>query len=211
MKPSLLIFDLFKTLIYPVEKIKREDFFKFYRKLGIELKTEKDIKLFSQIFAQLMTQSASWREVSQKLLEKTISVKNPKTIDRLANFFEANIVYQFYEDVKEIISLPHQKAILTSGSRFLFSSLGLEKNFEVFTPIETKILKPDKRAFLMVIKKFGTPAKKATMIGDDVVRDLIPAQELGIKTILIDRGNEVKNYSGAKISSLGELKNILGL
>jgi len=47
MKLKLIIFDLFGTLVFSVEKLKREDFFAFYQKLGIELKTEKDIKLFT--------------------------------------------------------------------------------------------------------------------------------------------------------------------
>jgi len=64
MKPKLIIFDLFGTLVFSVEKLKREDFFAFYQKLGIKFKTEKDIKLFTSLFAQLMTQSAGWQDFS---------------------------------------------------------------------------------------------------------------------------------------------------
>jgi len=53
MKPKLIIFDLFGTLAFPVEKLKREDFFAFYKKIGIELKTNQDIKSFISVFAQI--------------------------------------------------------------------------------------------------------------------------------------------------------------
>ena len=211
MKLKLIIFDLFGTLVFSVEKLKREDFFAFYQKLGIELKTEKDIKLFTSLFAQLMTQSAGWQDFSQKLLEKVIQKTDQEIVNKLTNFFKENIDYQLYDDAKEIIELSYQKAILTSAAPFLFSNLGLEKYFEIFTPRETKFLKPDPRAFLAVLEKLKVKPEETLMVGDEVERDLIPAQKLGMKTVLVDRENKVKDYSGIKINSLREIKNILGL
>jgi len=68
MKPKLIIFDLFGTLAFPVEKLKREDFFAFYKKIGIELKTNQDIKSFISVFAQISNQATSWYDLSEKLL-----------------------------------------------------------------------------------------------------------------------------------------------
>jgi len=209
MKPKLIIFDLFGTLVFSVEKLKREDFFAFYQKLGIELKTEKDIKLFTSLFVQLMTQSAGWQDFSQKLLEKVIQKTDQETVNKLANFFKENIVYQLYDDAKEITGLSYQKAILTSAAPFLFSNLGLEKYFEIFTPRETKFLKPDPRAFLAVLEKLKVKAEETLMVGDELERDLIPAKKLGMETILIDRGDKIENTPVKKINSLAELKNIL--
>ena len=209
MKLKLIIFDLFGTLVFSVEKLKREDFFAFYQKLGIELKTEKDIKLFTSLFAQLMTQSAGWQDFSQKLLEKVIQKTDQEIVNKLTNFFKENIVYQLYDDAKEIIELSYQKAILTSAAPFLFSNLGLEKYFEIFTPRETKFLKPDPRAFLVVLNKLKVKPEEVLMVGDEVERDLIPAQKLGMKAILIDRRDKVENTPVKKINSLDELKQIL--
>jgi FMN phosphatase YigB (HAD superfamily) len=47
------------------------------------------------------------------------------------------------------------------------------------------------------------------MVGDEIERDLIPAKNLGMETILIDRENKIKNADFKKISSLKELKAIL--
>ena len=133
-----------------------------------------------------------------------------KTIDRLANFYRENLVYQLYDDAKEIIDFPQQKAILTSAARFLFSNLGLEKHFEIFTPEETKFLKPDPKAFLYPLEKFGVKPEEAMMVGDELERDLIPAKNLGMEAILIDRENKIKDPPVKKINSLVELKTILG-
>ena len=209
MKLKLIIFDLFGTLVFSVEKLKREDFFAFYQKLGIELKTEKDIKLFTSLFSQLMTQSAGWQDFSQKLLEKVIQKTDQEIVNKLTNFFKENIVYQLYDDAKEIIELSYQKAILTSAAPFLFSNLGLEKYFEIFTPRETKFLKPDPRAFLVVLNKLKVKPEEVLMVGDEVERDLIPAQKLGMKAILIDRRDKVENTPVKKINSLKELKGLL--
>lgn len=209
MKPKLIIFDLFGTLIFPVEKIKREEFFAFYQKLGIELKTEEEIKSFTLIFTQLMSSAESWHDLSKKLLENTIKNTDQKIVNELADFFKENSVYQVFDDVKEIINLPHKKAILTTGSRFMFSNLGLEKYFSIFTPRETKFLKPDQRAFLAVLEKFGFLPKETIMIGDEIEKDIAPAKKLGMEAILIDRKNKIENPCFRKIISLKELKEIL--
>jgi len=127
----------------------------------------------------------------------------------LADFYKENLVYKLYDDVKEIVNLPFQKAILTSGAGFLIKKLGLEKFAEVFTPKETKFLKPDKRAFLVVLEKLKVKPEEALMVRDEIERDLIPAKNLGMGAILIDRENKIENAPFKKISSLKELKNLL--
>jgi putative hydrolase of the HAD superfamily len=209
MKPKLIIFDLFGTLISSRPKLKPEEFFAFYQKLGIQLETKEDIKSFTSIFTRLMAESTNWPDLSQKLLKKVLPGYDQKKVNELASFYQENLAYQLYEDTKEIINLPHQKAILTTAAYFLFSNLGLEKYFEIFTPRETKFLKPDPRAFLAVLEKLKVKPGEALMVGDELERDLTPAQKLGLETVLIDRDDKIKDYSIKKISSLKELKNLL--
>jgi len=70
-------------------------------------------------------------------------------------------------------------------------------------------LKPDPRAFLAVLEKLKVKPEEVLMIGDEVERDLIPAKNLGMEVILIDRENKIENTPIRKISSLAELKYIL--
>jgi len=211
MKTKLILFDLFGTLICPAAKLKPEDFFAFYQKLGIQLKTKEDMKMFTSLFAQLMSECTNFQDLSQKLLEKTIQKTDNDTVNKLADFYQENLVYQLYDDVQEVINLSCSKAILTGSAPFLFSNLGLEKNFEIFTPQETKFKKPDPQAFLYPLNKFGVKPEEAMMIGDEIERDLIPAQKLGMRVILIDRENKIESPPVRKINSLTELKNYLGL
>jgi len=211
MKPKLILFDFYKTLGYSVFKIKPREFFSFYKKIGIDLKTEKDLKSFTTTFAGLMGYATSWVDLSKKLLEKFLKNPTPEKIEALADFYKENIVYQLYDDVKEIINLPYQKAILSANAKFVIENLGLEKFAKIFTPRETKFLKPDPRAFLVVLKTLKVKPKETLMVGDELERDLIPAKKLGMTAVLIDRENRVENPPVKKISSLIELKQILAV
>jgi HAD superfamily hydrolase (TIGR01509 family) len=210
MKPKLILFDLFGTLIRPSTKLKPEGFFAFYQKIGIQLRTKEDIELLTSLFVQLMSECANWQDLSQKLLEKTIRETDKNIVNKLANFYRENLIYQLYDDVKEVINLPYQRAILTGSAPFLFSNLDLEKHFRVFTPRETKFKKPDPQAFLYPLDKLGVKPEEAIMVGDEVERDLIPAKNLGMEAILIDRENKIENPPVKRINSLAELKKILG-
>ncbi|MBC7073950.1 hypothetical protein H5T58_00990, partial [Candidatus Parcubacteria bacterium] len=69
METKLIIFDLFGTLIFPNPKVKKEDFFVFYKSLGIKIESQKDFEKFSKIFTKAMKSSSSWQELSQKVIE----------------------------------------------------------------------------------------------------------------------------------------------
>ena len=98
---------------------------------------------------------------------------------------------------------------MSANARFLIKSLGLEKFAKIFTPKETKFLKPDPKAFLTVLETLRVKPERTLMVGNEIERDLIPAKRLGMKVILIDRENKIKNTQIKKINSLEELKIIL--
>lgn len=199
MRPKLIIFDLFGTLVSPIPKLKKEDFFAFYQKIRIELQTKKEIEFLTLTFAQLMTKSKNWLDFSQRLLQKFVEKPDKELVNKLASFYQKNLIYQLYDDAKEVISLPYQKAILTSAAHFLFVYLGLGKYFQIFTPSEAKFLKPDPRAFLSLLKKMEVSAQKAVMVGDELERDLIPVKNLGLEVILVDRENKIKKAPVKKL------------
>jgi len=209
MKPKLIIFDLFGTLIFQTSKIKKEDFFIFYKSLGIKLEKKEDFENLSKIFAKAMKTSSNWQELSRDVIKKTLGKEDREKSEKLSQFLKENLIYQPFDDVKEIIGLPYKKAILTDAPEFLFSNLDSKKYFQIFTPKETKFQKPDERAFLVVLNFFKVKPKETLMVGDEVERDLIPAKEMGMEVILIDREDKIENSPARKISSLRELKNIL--
>lgn len=202
------MFDFSGTLAY----LKKLDFEKFFSNLahfGIELKTTEEKNSFVSFCTEIWGWAKNWLDLSQNLLKNYIQKPTPSSVKALAKFLKENIVFEPYGDVKEIIDLPFQKAILSANARFIIEGLGLEEFAQIFTPRETKFLKPDPRAFLTVLEKLKTKPEEALIVGDELERDLIPAQKLGMKAILIDRENRVKDSSIKKIRSLKELKNIL--
>ncbi|MGB4253781.1 MAG: HAD family hydrolase [Minisyncoccales bacterium] len=208
---KLILFDFHKTLGFDICKISREELFSFYQNLGIDLSKPEKLKEFSKAFGRLIGYSRNWMDFSQKFL-KELKISNFKEKTKtLADFYQKNFSYQLYDDVKEVIDLPFKKGILTAQARFLIEHLHLENWAELFTPLETKFLKPDPRAFLVPLEKFKTKPEEAFMVGDELERDIKPAKELGMGVALIDRENSVRveDTSIPKICSLGELKNIL--
>jgi len=208
---KLLLFDFSGTLAYLSKPVDFKEFFDSLKKFGIEIATGEDINVFTSLFADLLGFAKNWLDFSEKLFEEYVEKPEREVIEKLAKFLENNISFELYDDVKEIIDLPFQKAILSANAKFIIENLGLEKFAEIFTPRETKTLKPDPKTFLVVLNKLKVKPEEVLMVGDEVERDLIPAQKLGMKTVLVDREDKVKDYSGIKINSLREIKNILGL
>jgi putative hydrolase of the HAD superfamily len=208
MKLKLIIFDLIRTLVFPQTKKSQEEFFEFYKSLGIRLKNKDDFLKFKEVFSLALRKSKNWKELGKEIIKLT-GIREKEKAKKLSDFLKENLNYQLFDDSSEILNLPFKKAILTNAPYFLFSHLSLEKYFRIFTPKETEFLKPNPKAFLKVLDFFKIQPQKTMMVGDEIERDVIPAQKLGIKTILIDRGNKIQNYNGIKISSLKELKNYL--
>jgi HAD superfamily hydrolase (TIGR01509 family) len=209
MKPKLIIFDLIGTLVSPRAKKRPEEFFKFYQSLGIKVNTREEILKFSKIFVQAMKNSNSWEDSGNEIIKLVFKKEDKEKGEKLSQFLKENLDYQLFEDAKEVFDLKFKKAILTEAPHFLFSHLNLERKFQIFTPKETKFSKPDQRAFLAVLDFFKVKPKETLMVGDEIERDLIPAKNLGMETILIDRENKIENADFKKISSLKELKKIL--
>lgn len=206
---KLLIFDFSGTLVYLSKPIDFDGFFNSLKKFGIEVITDEEIETFTSLFTNLFGRTKDWLDFSEKIYKAFVQKPEEDDILALANFLKENIVFTLYDDVKEIIDLPFQKAILSANASFIIEGLGLGKFFKIFSPRETKFLKPDRRAFLSPLKKLKVKPEEAIIVGDELERDLIPAKNLGLEAILIDRENKIKNSPVRKIQSLTELKNIL--
>lgn len=205
---KLLLFDFHGTLAY-MKKFDLGKLFNYLGAFGLYPKTRKEKKFLAKKLSAFWSQAKNWTDFSRKLLKNYIKKPASSLVFGLAGFMKENIIFKLYNDVEEIIGLPFKKAILSGSSRFLIEGLGLEKFFTIFTPRETKFLKPDQRAFLAPLKKLKVKPEEVIMIGDDIERDLIPAQNLGLKTILVDRENKIRNPKIKKIRTLKDLKNYL--
>jgi putative hydrolase of the HAD superfamily len=85
------------------------------------------------------------------------------------------------------------KVILTNGNRQQqlrkLAVTGLLSHVAtVITPEDSGYWKPDHGMFLAGARSLGVPPKRCIMVGDDPVRDIAPARELGMACFRVERG-----------------------
>ena len=89
---------------------------------------------------------------------------------------------------KGLKNLPGRKIIFTNGSKKhalnVMRHLGVSHHFDkVFDILDSNYIpKPDKAVYTKMIKKFEINPKSSAMI-EDMAQNLIPAHELGMKTV----------------------------
>ncbi|MBQ8293463.1 MAG: HAD family hydrolase [Bacilli bacterium] len=103
------------------------------------------------------------------------------------------------------------------GLKERLDEFGILKYFElIIASDEVGISKPDKEIFNVTISKVNCIPQECVMIGDRLDNDIIPANQIGMKTIWIRQGlakyQAIKlgvEYSNFVVSSLSEIKDIL--
>ena len=93
-----------------------------------------------------------------------------------------------------IAKLPGRRFIFTNGCRNyaarVLARVGLRDLFEDIWDIRTIAFrpKPDAQAYRTVVEKARVDPKRAVMF-DDIARNLVPAQELGMRTVWLNNGS----------------------
>jgi putative hydrolase of the HAD superfamily len=127
--------------------------------------------------------------------------------------------YALFEDVPPVLDRL-RSAGLTLGvvSNFeewlerLLERLGVREYFEVRVISGVEGLeKPDPRIFELAMERAGVAAADSVYVGDNPEFDVVPALALGMFPVLIDRRDRFPDASVARIASLDELPDVLGL
>jgi putative hydrolase of the HAD superfamily len=127
--------------------------------------------------------------------------------------------YALFEDVTPVLDRL-RGAGLTLGvvSNFeewlerLLERLGVREYFEVRVISGVEGLeKPDPRIFELAMERAGVAAADSVYVGDNPEFDVDPALALGMFPVLIDRRDRFPDASVARIASLDELPDVLGL
>lgn len=205
---KLIIFDFSKTLAYS-GKADLKGIFGRLKEYGIRINDENQAQQFFDRVFSLFSEVDNWTEFTDRVIEfLAVDISKEKKGD-LAKYLQKKLSFKLYDDAKEIFNLPQRKAILTLASRFLVEGIKELSHFDIFTEREIQFKKPDKRAFLEVLRKMKTIPEEAVMVGDSLEKDIMPAIDLGITGILIDREGKVSDNSIVTIKSLKELKRYL--
>ena len=75
------------------------------------------------------------------------------------------------------------------GSKERLESFGILEYIDlVVASAEEGCAKPDRKIFEIALSRAGVPASDSVMIGDRVDNDIIPANEIGMKTVWVKQG-----------------------
>jgi len=145
-----------------------------------------------------------------KAVFNALGVKATKAIiNRVVNYIETNNRYETYPDIGFISNLNMKKAILTTIPRFIFDYLNLSDFNPIMTGKEIGRAKPHPNGFLKILSKWNLEPNEILMVGNDVDCDILPAKQLGIKTVYINRENKTSDEADYNISSLKEIQDII--
>ena len=204
----LIIFDFAGTLARRANP-NWEEFFARLKDFSIRIATPELSQRFLSVLPEIADNSLSWEDFTNRLVVKAGATIEREERERLQDYLERKLSFKLYDDVVDILTLPQKKAILTQTSKFMVSSLSGLRDFEIFTPKETGADKPELKAFLAVLEKMQVDPNEAVMVGDSIERDILPAQAIGIKAVLMDRDGIALGIDCDKISLFKELKKFL--
>lgn len=133
---------------------------------------------------------ASIGSISSKEFWQSLSFENWQEIER--NYLDSSLTLDraFIETTKQLsgrFNLAMLSNDVSEWSLFLRNKFNLDKLFKtVIISGDVGFRKPDKRIYEVLLKQINAPAKNCIFF-DDRVKNLIPARELGIKSILFNR------------------------
>lgn len=102
---------------------------------------------------------------------------------------------KLYPDTKMILEILSQKYKLgvianqVAGTKDRLDNWGIGKYFDVVVAsTEAECAKPDLKIFNLALEQAGCKPNEAVMIGDRLDNDVVPAKQLGMKTVWVRQG-----------------------
>lgn len=130
---------------------------------------------------------------------------------------------KLYPDTKMILEILSQKYKLgvianqVAGTKDRLDNWGIGKYFDVVVAsAEADCSKPDLKIFNLALEQAGCKPNEAVMIGDRLDNDVVPAKQLGMKTVWVRQGfakyQSISNETEKPdfiIDSIGDILDIL--
>lgn len=170
-----LFFDIGSTLVDETECCKsRIDFAVNSKKLNRE-------EFLSKVYA-----SAKISATPIKTAAAYYNVDLPEWDNKLEKLYPDTI------PVLEILSKKYRLGVIANqslGTKERLDNWNIGKYFDVVVAsAEAACAKPDLKIFTLALERAGCTSGEAVMIGDRLDNDIIPAKQLGIKTVWVRQG-----------------------
>lgn len=210
---KVILFDAANTLIYKPSL--------YYNMLTVLKKFSYDIdeeklqyhhKLLSEIINfPDRTSREFYKEFNAELL---LSLGIIPTEELLNELFSAcsYLEWKAFDDVMILDKIETRKAVLSNFNSTLNGLLDQLIGENIFSDIiiseNEAYRKPYLEFYELALNKLNVSPDEILYIGDSLKLDIIPAKELGFKTLLIDRLNIFSNYK-ERISNMNDIVNYL--
>ena len=197
--------------------------------------------LFFDIGSTLVDETKVYDDIFQKIaVAGGVSVEEVKT--RAIGFYKQNkrghrevirllgvdypewspLYEELYPDTMECLRILKKKYKLgiianqIPGAEKRLEEMGMRRYFDVIvSSAEEGVAKPDPRIFNIALIRAGCTPEQAVMIGDRIDNDIVPAKQMGMKTVWIRQGvGRYWNIQGEcetpdyEVNSLSELLSI---
>lgn len=165
--------------------------------------------------AMMTTKFGSLREAFQALCEEFKITATTEQMESLVGMWNKSwMLARPYDETISTLQRLQKKynlVLVSNTDGFSIDSVlekfGLRQYFkEVFLSYEMGKIKTDKEFFPRVLENLGIQAEECMMVGDSIQSDVVPAQAVGIKAVLLDRRNQ--REAEVKITNLSELENL---
>jgi 2-haloalkanoic acid dehalogenase type II len=212
-KPKAIIFDCWNTLFYVDSR--QSNWTAISKKI---LHHSLSYPLMKTIEHELMTERQDdLRPAIKRLLSKNHIPPVDPIVARVQRALDGALLHQtaFPESLEVLRELKktHKLGLLSNTHYQSFSHLSeafkLEQYFDIILPsYEAGRIKPDPEIFLIVLDKLGVMPEEAVMVGDNLRDDILAAEAVGMRGILIDRTSE-RDKHPERVRDLRELEVLL--
>jgi len=189
MPTRAIIFDLWNTLAYN-KGVRKNPIVMLEEMLGLNM------NLYREVESGFMTRKFGTRREAIVNLCKHIGVKpDYRLVDRIVMMWEGlQLNITLFPDVVHAMRHLRKKykvGLISNTECFSaqeFREKGYDKHFDyVGFSCETGHLKPSPDVFALAMRALGAKANETVMVGDNLKDDVLAAERLGMKAVLIKR------------------------
>ena len=218
---KVVVFDLYGTIITSREALESKDeaMSRILREARHEVYFQEvwSARQFVAFIDYPRGRASTPYEYYVKVLERLEIPVDAKLVDKLVKKEAESEEVRLYPDVAPTVNALKtggiRTAIVTTIAAWRFVPLLKRNNVEIdfiCTAREANAVKPNPKIYTAVLTKFGVRAAETWMVGDDPKTDIIPAKRLGMKTVLLCRGEKVECHEADHaISSLTQLLDLI--